>query len=414
MLYDQALISCAYTEAYEATRKPLFADVTEEILEYVQRDMTSPEGGFYSAEDADSEGEEGLFYVWTAVELQELLGSEFGWIEKIWNIKSAGNFRDEASGRVTGRNIPHLDALLSAEDQVRLSTTREHLFAEREKRIHPLKDTKILADWNGLMIAAFAKAGRALEKDEYIKAAVRANAFIEKEMLQDDGRLWHRYRDGEKLVEGQLEDYAFMIFGLLELYESTLDAVYLEQALKYNEILNGSFRDESGGGYFMTAEDGESLIVRPKELYDGAIPSGNSVQMYNLLKLARLTGRSDLEQQAVATGKAFSEAMGRGASNFAQALVALQYAEAGSTEIVVVGDPESDDVRQMLDHINTVYRPGKVVLLKDVSNTARIEKLAPFTKEQKMMDGKATVYICRNFTCQQPVNSLDELKKQLK
>jgi len=413
MLYDQALLAIAYTEAFEVTGKAFYAEVAGEILTYVLRDMTSPGGGFYSAEDADSEGEEGLFYVWTAGEMKTLLGDEFEWTAKTWQITSAGNFRDEASGKVTGKNIPHLKALLSAEDEVRISVSRETLFAEREKRIHPLKDTKILADWNGLMIAAFAKAGRAFANDEYLQAAVKASAFVEKEMRQENGELWHRYRDGETLVQGQLEDYAFMNFGLLELYESTLDIQYLERALEYNDILNDSFKDEPGGGYFMTAADAEALIVRPKELYDGAIPSGNSVQMFNLLKLARLTGRSDLEQQAVETGKAFSEAIERSPSNFSQALIALQFAQGDSVEIVVVGDPQADDTREMLQHINQVYKPGKVVLLKDPGAPERVAALAPFTKEQGMVAGKATVYICRNFACQQPINSLEELKKEL-
>ncbi|RLA59612.1 MAG: thioredoxin domain-containing protein, partial [Epsilonproteobacteria bacterium] len=414
MLYDQALLAIAYTEAYELTGKEFYADVAREILTYVQRDMTAPEGGFYSAEDADSEGEEGLFYVWTAKELQAVLGDEFEFVSEAWNITESGNFRDEASGKLTGKNIPHLSELLTEEGAERIAAPRRKLFDVREKRIHPLKDTKVLTDWNGLMIAAFAKAGRALGNDEYVQVAARANAFIESEMRQENGKLWHRYRDGHKAIQGHLEDYAFMVFGLLELYGSTLDFHYLEAALKYSDILATSFVDRDGGGYFMTADDAEALIVRPKELYDGAIPSGNSVQMLNLLKLARLTGRSELEQQAVETGKAFGGSMDRSPSNFSQALIALQFAHDETIEVVVVGDREDDGTQKMLEHINRVYKPGKVVLFKDPAEADQLAAIAPFTREQEMVDGKATVYICRNFACEQPINSLDELKERLR
>ena len=210
------------------------------------------------------------------------------------------------------------------------------------------------------------EAGRAFGEQTYINAAIKANGFIESDMTMESGILWHRWREGHKLVQGHLEDYAFMIFGLLELYESTFDLHYLEMALKYNDILAKSFVDEVNGGYFMTADDAEELIVRPKEFYDGAIPSGNSIQMLNLLKLARLTGRSELEQQAAQVGKAFGSMMNRSPSNFSQALIALQFAEGETVEIVVVGDRKDETTKQMLAFIKSVYKPGKVVLLKDL------------------------------------------------
>jgi len=414
MLYDQALLVIAYAEAYELTGKEIYAEVVREVLTYVQRDMTAPEGGFYSAEDADSEGEEGLFYVWTAEEIRSILGDDAESVLKIWNITESGNFRDEASGKITGKNIPHLSELLSIAEKSQLDAPRQKLFEVRKKRIHPLKDTKVLTDWNGLMIAAFAKAGRALGNDKYVQVACTANAFIESQMKQRNGELWHRWREGDKAIQAHLEDYAFMIFGLLELYESTLNTHYLESALEYNAILSKSFIDPDGGGYFMTADDAEELIVRPKELYDGAIPSGNSIQMLNLLKLARLTGRSELELEAVETGKAFGEAMKRSPSNFSQALIALQFASADTLEIVVVGPRDRADTQEMLNVVNEIYNPGKVVLFKDPADAEALAKIAPFTKEQGMLEGKATVYICRNFACEQPVNSVDELKAKLR
>ncbi|WP_372794866.1 thioredoxin domain-containing protein [Pontiella sp.] len=434
MLYDQALLAMAYTEAYELTGKPLYKQVTEEILEYVMRDMTVPAvvgpleaggtegvpqasclpscegGGFYSAEDADSEGEEGLFYIWSAEEMKSIVGDDYPFVSNAWNIKKEGNFRDEASGRPSPHNIPHLSALLTPEHAERISGPRETLFAVREKRVHPLKDTKVLADWNGLMIAAFAKAGRAFDEQTYIRAAERAVEFAASEMQGEDGRLWHRWRDGHTAVPGQLEDYAFMIFGLLELYESTLDFQYLETALRYEAILDEGFRDEAGGGYFMTADDAEELIVRPKEFYDGAVPSGNSVHFYNLLKLARLTGKPELEKKAAETGRAFSGVIERSPSNFALALTALQFAEGETVEIVVVG--ERDEAAGMLDYLNSVYKPGKVILHKDSGNAEKLAEIAPFTKDQQMVDGKPTVYICRNFACEKPISSLEELKSR--
>lgn len=408
MLYDQALLVLAYTEAFERTKKPLYKQVVEETIEYVLRDMTAPEGGFYSAEDADSEGEEGLFYIWTSEQLKNILGDEYEQVATGWNISELGNFRDEATGIANGQNIPHLSTLPDGT----LEDVRKRLFEEREKRTHPLKDTKVLADWNGLMIAALTKAGRVLGEERYVQAAIRANRFIETEMRQKNGALWHRWREGHTAVLGQLEDYAFMIFGLLELYETTFDIQWLEAALRYNTKLTQSFADEKGGGFFMTADDAEELIVRPKEVYDGAIPSGNSVQMLNLLKLARLTGRSEFEQQAIDGGKAFDGKIERSPSNFAQALMALHFATEETVEIVVVGERGVAATEDLLKYIHSVYNPSKVVLFKDVSNADKLSSLAPFTKDQTMVNGQATVYICRNFACEKPIHSLAELKSR--
>ncbi|QBG49240.1 thioredoxin domain-containing protein [Verrucomicrobia bacterium S94] len=417
MLYDQALLAFAYCEAYEMTGKKLYSQVTEELLEYVMRDMTVPDeesrhsgGGFYSAEDADSEGEEGLFYIWSAEEMKSVLGADYDFVSRHWNVQDGGNFRDEASGRQSPCNIPYLSEWCSDEDAVRISELRKKLFAVREKRVHPLKDTKVLADWNGLMIAAFAKAGRALGDEKYTVAAERAAAFVVAEMQDEDGRLRHRWREGHTAVSGQLEDYAFMIFGLLELYESTLDFQYLKKAMNYQAILDEHFADDAGGGYFMTSDDAEALIVRPKELYDGAIPSGNSVQFYNLLKLARMTGNPELDKRAAETGRAFSGMIERSPAGFAQALTALQFSVGETVEIVVIGDKE--EARPMIEYLHSVYHPGKVILLKDAEHADQLAVLAPFTEEQQMIDGKPTVYLCRNFSCEKPINRLEELKER--
>ncbi len=414
MLYDQALLAIAYTEAYELNRKPLYRQVVQEILTYVLRDMTSHEGGFYSAEDADSEGEEGLFYIWDSKEVEAMLGSDYGFAAKMWNFSAGGNFHDEATGRSTGKNIPYLSEIPGKDDGERIAAMRKKLFDARENRIHPLKDTKILADWNGLMIAAFAKAGHAFEMPEYIEAAAAANRFIASSMTTPQGRLLHRYRDGRTAVAGQLDDYAFMVYGLLELYEATFNLDYLETALRYGDILESSFADEENGGYFMTADDAETLIVRPKNLYDGAIPSGNSMQMYNLLRLARLTGRFQLEQEAGDVGNVFGGVIQRAPSGFAQTLIAIQFGAERTVEIVVVGKRDSDETKAILEYIHSVYKPGKVVFLKEPAQRDRSTTLAPFTRDLGMRDGRTTVYICRNFICEQPITSLSELKKHFK
>lgn len=413
MLYDQALLATAYTEAFEATRTPFYRQVACEILAYVARDMMAPEGGFYSAEDADSEGEEGRFYVWPDAEARAVLGEEHGFAASLWNLAERGNFHDEASGQASGTNIPHLSELPEPDTAQRLEPSRQRLFAVREKRVHPLKDTKVLADWNGLMIAAFAKAGRVFGAESLLKTAIRCQAFMATHLRRDNGELWHRWRDGDCAVEGTVDDYAFQIAGLLELYRATFDPRFLEQALEFNDILSRSFIDAERGGYFMTADHAEELIVRPKDLYDGAIPSGNSVQWMNLLQLARLTGSPKLERQANETARAFGGAIGRSPSNFAQALQALHFAVGETLEIVVVGERDCEGTNQMLATINNRYKPGMVVLLKDSKNAERLEKIAPFTAGQGLVDGKTTAYVCRNFACERPVTAIAELEERL-
>jgi uncharacterized protein YyaL (SSP411 family) len=389
MLYDQALTALACIEAFEAYGDEIYRDMAEAIFTYVLRDMTAPEGGFYSAEDADSEGVEGKFYVWSLHELKAALtADELTLAIRAFNVQPDGNFRDESAGRKTGANILHLSEYSDVPE-----TIRKKLFAVREQRIHPLKDTKILADWNGLMIAALAKASRVFHAPEYATVACRAADFIWNRM-QNDGRLMHRWRDGETAVPGQLADYAFMIFGLLELYETTFDFQTLEKALALNEIVLAHFQDKVRGGFYQTADDAEELLVRPKSMQDGAIPSGSSVQIMNLLKLARLTGRTDYEALADRTVRAFTATINRVPSAFAQAMQALQFAQGSAVE-VVVGDRKLPETQALIEAVRSVYCPYKTVLLKEPG----VENIAPFTAEMNL----PAVYICRNFACEQPL-----------
>lgn len=301
MLYDQSLLAMAYLKAYQVTDEPFFAQTAQEIFTYVLRDMTSTQGGFFSAEDADSEGEEGKFYVWQRLEFEQIaagVSADIPW-HRIFNIHRDGNFHDEATGRKTGGNILYMTRTwsqwlrdLNGEASfvdARWEALRQALYTRRLQRAAPLKDDKILTDWNGLMIAALALGARVLEKERYARAALDAVAFIDQRMIGENGRLFHRFRDGQAAIEAQAGDYVFLIMGLIELYRTTAEPNLLQKALKLQSTLDADFWDDRRGGYFSTAAGDRDLPVRPKELYDGAIPSINSTALSNLLLLGRLT-----------------------------------------------------------------------------------------------------------------------------
>lgn len=425
MLYDQAMLTMAYAEANQATKKEEYAQTVREIITYVLRDMTSPEGGFYSAEDADSEGEEGKFYVWTEEEVRKVLSKkEADVFLKVYNFETSGNFLEEATGKRMGTNIPHLRKSLVIEAKTRKMTekvlsellegAREKLFAVRERRIHPHKDDKILADWNGLMIAALAKAARILGESSYVEAAKRAATFVLTQMQDAKGRMLHRYRDGEAAIPAFLDDYAFMIWGFLELYETTLEPEYLQKAIKLNTKLLTHFWDETSGGFFFTADDAEDLLVRKKDAYDGAIPSGNSVAMFNLLRLARFTAESDLESKAAKIGQAFSGDVLSAPPGFTLMISSVDFAVGPSFEIVIVGDSTASDTQAMVQAINNQFIPNKVILLVPTdAKTETITQLAPFTKDYEPLDGKATAFVCTNYVCQSPTTDVKTMLKLL-
>jgi uncharacterized protein YyaL (SSP411 family) len=275
-------------------------------LGYVLRDLTSPEGGFFSAEDADSEGREGTFYLWTPEEIITVLGAvEGGWFNERFGIVAEGNFVEEARRVKTGENIPHLKKPLLFEERERAEVARQKLFLHREKRIHPQKDDKVLTDWNGLMIAALARAAQVLDAGEYREAAVRAADFALSTLRRPDGRLVKRFRAGQAGLTAHLEDYAFLVWGLLDLYEATFELRYLQAAVELTGALDTHFWDEKSGGYFMTADDSEELLVRTKTIYGGAIPSGNAVASLNLVRLHRMTGDVRYADRLDALLKAF-------------------------------------------------------------------------------------------------------------
>ncbi len=423
MLYDQAMLAMVYLETYQATGQAQYAATAREIFTYVLRDMTAPEGGFYSAEDADSEGEEGKFYVWHAEEIRRVLDEDAAaLIIRAYNVTEEGNFHEEATGLRTGANVLHLRAPLDAlaasfdmaEDtlRARLESAQKQLFAAREERIHPHKDDKILTDWNGLMIAALAKGARILDDSTYAEAAERAAAFILAQMRTPEGRLLHRYRAGESGIPGMLDDYAFFIWGLLELYETTFEAAHLQTALALNDALTAHFWDAETGGFYTTPGDGEDLPVRRKEVYDGATPSGNSVAMLNLLRLGRITGESELEERAAQLGRVFSTHVSRAAMAYTQLLCALDFALGPTYEITVAGAPDAEDTRAMLRALRGRFVPNKIVLLRP-GDGAPIIEIAPFTETQTPLDGTATAYVCQNYECKLPTTDPAQMVAQL-
>jgi uncharacterized protein YyaL (SSP411 family) len=426
MLYDQALLAMAYTEAYQVTRDEMFRRTACEIFNYIMRDMKSMAGAFYSAEDADTEGEEGKYYLWKLEEIEELLEPpEAELAAKIFRVEKAGNFVDQMKGRKTGFNILHMEkpahelapSLSISEESLRqrLAAIRLKLFSTRESRTRPHKDDKILTDWNGLMIAALAKGAQVFADTAYLKAAQNGLNFIIKNMREIDGRLFHRHREGESGIAANLDDYAFLIWALIECYEASFDIAYLKRALGLQEDLTKHFWDKEQGGYYFTPDDGENLILRQKDIYDGAIPSGNSVAMLNLVRLSRLTGNHELEAQAAAIGRAFAGHVQRVPSRHSCFMMAMGFLVYTAFEIVITGAPEDEDTEEMIRAIRRQYLPNAVVLLRppDDAVASQITGIAPFTKDLNPVQDRATAYICRNFACHRPTTDVHEMLRLL-
>lgn len=425
MLCDQAMLAMAYTEAYQATGKEEYARTAQEIFKYALRDMMAPTGGFYSAEDADSEGREGKFYLWTWKEIREILKKEDSdLIIRVFNIEKAGNFTEEATGQRTGTNILHPQKSLTeiasdlkiSEQELRdrLENARQKLLAIREKRIHPHKDDKILADWNGLMIAALAKGAQVFDEPKYAEAAKRAADFILKNMLNLDGRLLHRYRDGQAAIPAYVDDYTFMVWGLIELYEATFDVLYLRKALDLNRDLLEHFWDNKNGGFYFTADDSENLPVRQKQIYDGATPSGNSVAMLNLLRLGRITANFNFEEKAVKIGRTFFKNFVQSPIAYTQLMVAVDFAVGPSYEVVIAGNSQTRATKDMLKTLRTRFVPNMIVILRpSEQESPDIIRLAEFTKDKTSIQGKATAYVCINYTCKIPTTEISKMLELL-
>lgn len=408
MLYDQATLARAYTEAWLNSKNDLFKETALDILEYVSRDMTDEKGGFYSAEDADSEGVEGKFYVWEKYEIEEILGQDADYFCKKFNIREGGNYTEEAAGHGAGGNIPHLDELISDEEKEKVDSLLEKLFLVREKRIHPLKDKKILTDWNALMISSFAFAGRSFNNTELITKAEKAYSFIKEELFVE-GVLYHRWMDGDRAHISTIDDFAFLIAAQLDLYEATFKVEYLSDAIDFCDIAIKEFWDNDAGAFYFSSSQAKDLIIRRKEIYDGAIPSGNSVFMMNLLRLFKVSGNEDFFNKADQIVKCFSSRINSSPSAFTALLSAYMLALNESFEVMISGEFNHNNTLEMINALNSNFLPNMVLLF----NHAGLEKFAPFTKDQVSINNKTTAYVCKNFSCDKPTNDVNEMLKNL-
>ena len=419
MLYDQAMICDAYLDAYQATGEVLYRETSEMILQYVKDHMTSDNGGFYAAEDADSEGMEGRFYLWKEEELRAALTeSEFSLTESVFNIKSRGNYSDESSGNTSGYNILYFSETpeeLSASTGMDEASLKEKLqgiikklYKIREKRVRPFRDEKILADWNGLMISSFARGGAVLGRPEYIDIAAKAARFILENMSTKEGRLFHNHSGGQASIDANLDDYSFMIMALLELYQATFDYSYIEKAVHLDSVLDRYFWDNKKGGYFFTPSDNEDLIFRQKEIYDGAIPSGNSISMLNLLKLGRINMDNSLTEKASAIARAFSGTVSRTPTAYSQFLTGLDFMLGRAYEIILVRGEDKGVLENILQEINSRYIPNKVIIVPHGG-----VKMPEFIMGLKAIDNRTTAYICRDYYCELPTSDISMIMKLL-
>ena len=418
MLYDNALLMRTYTEAYQATGDALFKKTVTETASYVIREMLRPGGGFYATQDADSEGEEGRFFVWTPGEIQDVLGEEKSRLfSRYYGVEEGGNFEHGTSVLHVDVDLEPLAAHLgAAPDEYRsiVSEGRRKLFDHREKRVHPGRDDKIMTDWNGLMIGSLARASRVFGEQAYLDAAADSMRFILDE-LYEDGRLLHAYKDGRARFNGYLDDYAFTVSALLDLYEATFDLSWFEHAVTLMDTTIDRFWDSEGGGFFFTSVDHETLIVRSKNPYDNAIPSGNAVSVQNLLKLAAFTGRSEYRDKAGRTLSLFTDYMGAAPGGFSQLLCGLSWYLDTPVEIALIGATEDAGTRAMLDLIDSTSLPNKVVALHDpTTGDAQATKLIPLLANRPPVDGETTAYVCEQFVCRQPVTTVDALASMLK
>src|SRR6266568_3799706 len=412
MLYDNALLSRIYLHTYLVTNNPFYERIVEETLNYVIREMTSSEGGFYSTQDADSEGEEGKFFLWTPAEIEKaLLPEDAPLFMQYYDVTPRGNFE--------GKNILHVkqdaqkvadDAQISLEElQASLQRSRKMLFKVREQRIRPGRDEKILTSWNGLMLRSFAEAGRYLNRPDYLQVAI-ANAEFLLRAMRPEGRLLRTYKDGRAHLKGYLEDYAFLADGLLALYEASFDPRWFAEARLLMDEAIQLFADEQNTGFFDTGSDHEALLSRPKEIMDNAIPAGNSVATDVLLRLATFTGEDSYRQRAENYLHPLTDILIQHPQAFSHVLNALDFALSPVKEFAIMGDPHEADTRALLEVINNRYLPNSVLACA-APNDTEAAQVVPLLESRPLKDGKATAYVCQNFVCAAPVNRVEELER---
>ncbi|WP_105615993.1 thioredoxin domain-containing protein [Vallitalea okinawensis] len=409
MLYDNALLMMTYSEAYLITKKDLYRELVERTATYIIRDMTDEEGGYHSAEDADSEGAEGTYYLWDKKEIEDILGPEDSRIYiNYYNITDEGNFES--------RNIPNLLGIEMgelAEDKglnSRLQEMNKRLLMHRERRVKPHKDDKILTSWNGLMIAAMAKAGRVLKDNDLIKSAERAFWFVEKKLKTEEGDLYTRYREGEAKHHGFLTGYTNLVWGLLELYEATFNINFLNLAVDYADKMLDNFWDYEQGGLFMYGEKSETMIVRPKEVYDGAMPSGNSVACYVLIRLSRLLDKKEYEEKAMGIIEAFSSDINKVPYAHGFLLLSKMYSEQLFNRVIISGYKCDETCQSMIGYMNEQFTPFTLLILNE---NEEIRKKIPYLDHYEEKEGQTTAYVCTKDACQEPVHDLVGLEKTI-
>ena len=409
MLYDQAQLISSYIDAYRITRDPFYADIARRTCDYVLRDMTSPEGGFYSAEDADSEGVEGKFYVWTRDEIDKIIGDKdkadifcrYYGVEREGNWEHSNNVLHVA---LTPEETAKLFHKSGKEITAILDEGRAKLFAAREKRVRPHRDEKILTAWNGLMISAFARAAQALDEPKYRVAAEKAAQYILASRLKDS-KLTRT-----ATVSAMVEDYAFFANGLVDLYEADFDPLWLRKATELADAMLARFYDAKEGGFFQTDGRDPSVIVRSKEDYDGAEPSGNSMATLLLLRLAQFTDRADYRNAAEKTLQLFGGHLTKAPQVVPQMLCALDFYLSKPKQIVIAGKADAADTRAMLRALHDRYLPNAIVVLADSGESQKaLVRFLPFLETIKPMDGKATAYVCVNYACQLPTSDLSKM-----
>jgi uncharacterized protein YyaL (SSP411 family) len=413
MLYDNALLSRLYLHYFQVSGEQSARETAEGILDYVLREMTHSEGGFFSTQDADSEGHEGKFFVWDIKEIQQTLGEkDTANFSAYYNITEAGNFE--------GKNIPNVTrskeevakslGIAEAELEASLKESRRKLFELRETRIKPARDEKILTAWNGLMLASFAEAAVILNRRDYTEAARRNGEFVLSN-LRENGRLLRTWKDGRAKFNAYLEDYAFLSEGLLTLFETTGELRWLKEALALTDLMIEEFWDDESGGFFFTGKTHESLIVRSKDYFDNATPSGNSVAATVLLRLAALTGRDNYRNLATAVLREMGDQVRRYPSGFGYALSAVDFLLSTPKEVAIVGK-DAEEMRPLLAETWRRYIPNKVVA-PSFGDDQEAAQVTPLLMTRPRVNNQATAYVCENFTCQQPVTEVSALATQL-
>jgi uncharacterized protein YyaL (SSP411 family) len=409
MLYDQALLTLSYLEAFEATGNNLYATTARSIIDFVLRELRAPEGGFYCALSADSEGREGAFYLWSLEDIRSVLTPQQAeLIIQHFNIKAEGNFIDPIEGDRTGENVLYISEEIETHNSEDLKEAIDKLYKARAKREHPELDDKILTDWNGLMIAALAKASVVLDEPRYKEAAIHGAEFILSALRTSDKTLLHRYRNGDVGIPAHADDYAFMTLGLIELYEATFDPSYLSEGITLTEEFIQNFWDYEHGGFFFTRMDDHELPLRKKEFYDGAVPSANGISISNLLRLSWLTGHAVYEHKASLISQLFNNYISEAPMGYAEFISGSAMGLATSTEVVIIG--KLSEAQELIEAVRDHYEPALVMLyIPEGTEGDATRAVANYTRDCKTIEGTATAYVCRDHTCVLPVTDTSEL-----